>query len=166
MLGVCAVILPDCPACDKHLCQISQKGATPLSQHDNRHAIKYILAIYAFFSAYIFYFFLSFGKFLGQHVVPEGSLFSVAHPRFSLANGTVAGVLTVVAVLLFAANQSVRSYLADVGDEMTRISWASFAETRKSVGMVIVIVAVASSLLFVMDVVFIKLMNAFLATAQ
>jgi preprotein translocase SecE subunit len=129
-------------------------------------AYRYALAFYALFAVFFWYTFHALGQFVAQHYVPQSaSGFSVANPKFALWNNTVASVLTLVAVVLMFASRRLKEYVVDVGDELTRVSWADLKETQRATVIVIVLVAVSSVFLFLADFVFIKVIQLIMSQA-
>lgn len=129
-------------------------------------AYRYALAFYAIFTAFFWYLFHAAGLFVAQHYMPQSaSGFSVANPNFSLWNNTIAGILTVVAVVFMFASRRLKDYVVDVGDELTRVSWADLKETQRATLIVIVLVAVSSVFMFLSDFVFVKFIQFIMSHA-
>ncbi|MEN9826065.1 MAG: hypothetical protein RI953_1810 [Pseudomonadota bacterium] len=129
-------------------------------------AYRYALAFYVIFAAFFWYLFHAAGLFVAQHFVPQSaSGFSVANPNFSLWNNTVAGILTAVAAVFLFASRRLKDYVVDVGDELTRVSWADLKETQRATLIVIVLVAVSSVFMFLSDFVFVKLIQIIMSQA-
>ncbi|MBM3381147.1 MAG: preprotein translocase subunit SecE [Betaproteobacteria bacterium] len=129
-------------------------------------AYRYALGFYVLFAGFFWYAFHALGQFVAQHYVPQSaSGFSVANPKFALWNNTVASLLTVVAVVLMFASRRLKEYVVDVGDELTRVSWADLKETQKATLIVIVLVAVSSVFLFLADFIFVKVIQLIMSQA-
>lgn len=129
-------------------------------------AYRYALAIYISFAAYIWYVFHSLGLFLAQHYVPENANgFSTANPNLNLINNTVATALTVVIIVFLFAYQKLKEFVVDVGDELTRTSWATMKETYSATLVVIGLVISSGIFFFIVDFIFLKAINAILGTA-
>ncbi|NBO36989.1 preprotein translocase subunit SecE [bacterium] len=129
-------------------------------------AYRYALAFYALFAVFFWYLFRSLGLFIAQHYVPQNaSGFSVANPNFSLWNNTIASVLTLVAVIFLFASRRLKDYVVDVGDELTRVSWADLKETQRATLIVIVLVAVSSVFMFLSDFIFVKFIQFIMSQA-
>lgn len=129
-------------------------------------AYRYALGFYVIFAGFFWYMFHALGLFIAQHYVPQNAAgFSVANPKFSLWNNTVASLLTVVAVVIMFASRSLKDYVVDVGDELTRVSWADLKETQRATLIVIVLVAVSSVFMFLSDFVFVKLIQLIMSQA-
>ncbi|NBW80555.1 preprotein translocase subunit SecE [bacterium] len=129
-------------------------------------AYRYALAFYVIFAAFFWYLFHAAGLFVAQHFVPQSaSGFSVANPNFSLWNNTIAGILTAVAAVFLFASRRLKDYVVDVGDELTRVSWADLKETQRATLIVIVLVAVSSVFMFLSDFVFVKLIQLIMSQA-
>lgn len=129
-------------------------------------AYRYALAFYALFAGFLWYMFHALGLFIAQHYVPQNaSGFSVANPKFSLWNNTVASLLTVIGVVILFASRSLKEYVVDVGDELTRVSWADLKETQRATLIVIVLVAVSSVFMFLSDFVFVKIIQFIMSKA-
>jgi preprotein translocase SecE subunit len=126
----------------------------------------YALGIYIIFGAYFWYVFHSLGGFVGTNFTPESATgFSVKNPDFNLWNNVLASVLTAVVVVILFASDKLKEYVVDVGDELTRVSWADVKETQKATVVVIGLVIVSSIFLFFADFVFLKAVNLVLGTA-
>jgi preprotein translocase SecE subunit len=129
-------------------------------------AYRYALAFYVIFAAFFWYLFHAAGLFVAQHFVPQSaSGFSVANPNFSLWNNTIAGILTAVTAVFLFASRRLKDYVVDVGDELTRVSWADLKETQRATLIVIVLVAVSSVFMFLSDFVFVKLIQIIMSQA-
>jgi preprotein translocase SecE subunit len=129
-------------------------------------AYRYALVIYFLFAIFGWYTAYETGLFLAQYVFPESaSGFSVANPDFPLWNKVIATVLSVVFVFILFANEKLKEYVVDVGDEMTRVSWTSMNEAQKSTGVVIVLVVISGFFLFAADFLFLKIVNYIIGTA-
>lgn len=129
-------------------------------------AYRYALAFYIIFAAFFWYLFHAAGLFVAQHYMPQSaSGFSVANPNFSLWNNTIASILTVVAAVFLFASRRLKDYVVDVGDELTRVSWADLKETQRATVIVIVLVAISSIFMFLSDFVFVKVIQAIMSTA-
>lgn len=129
-------------------------------------AYRYALAFYVIFAAFFWYLFHAVGLFIAQHYVPQSAAgFSVANPNFSLWNNTVASLLTAVATVFLFASRRLKDYVVDVGDELTRVSWADLKETQRATIIVIVLVAVSSVFMFMSDFVFVKIIQFIMSKA-
>ncbi|MFZ9521681.1 MAG: preprotein translocase subunit SecE [Silvanigrellaceae bacterium] len=129
-------------------------------------AYRYALAFYVIFAAFFWYLFHAAGLFVAQHYMPQSaSGFSVANPNFSLWNNTIAGILTAIAAVFLFASRRLKDYVVDVGDELTRVSWADLKETQRATLIVIVLVAVSSVFMFLSDFVFVKLIQLIMSQA-
>jgi preprotein translocase SecE subunit len=129
-------------------------------------AYRYALALYVIFAAFFWYLFHAAGLFIAQHYVAQSaSGFSVANPQFPLWNNAIAGILTVVATVVMFASRSLKDYVVDVGDELTRVSWADLKETQRATLVVIVLVAISSVFFFVSDFIFVKIINLIMSQA-
>jgi len=133
---------------------------------ENTIAYRYALAFYAIVAAYFFYTFHGLGIFLGTHYMPQSaSGFSVLNPNFNTWNSGVATALTLVVVVGLLAWQKLKEYVVDVGDELTRVSWAALSETQRATLVVVVLVIVSSIFLFCADFMFLKFVNLIMNTA-
>lgn len=129
-------------------------------------AYRYALGFYALVAGFFWYLFHALGLFIAQHYVPQSaSGFSVANPKFSLWNNSVASILTVIAVVSLFASRRLKDYVVDVGDELTRVSWADLKETQRATLIVIVLVAVSSVFMFLSDLVFVKFIQFIMSQA-
>lgn len=129
-------------------------------------AYRYALAMYVLFAGYFWYVFHSLGQFVAQHYLPQSaSGFSVVNPKFGLWNNLLATALTLVVVVLLFANDRLKEYVVDVGDELTRVSWSDLKETQRATIVVIALVIVSSAFLFAADYTFLKIMNLIIGTA-
>ena len=129
-------------------------------------AYRYALGFYALVAGFFWYLFHALGLFIAQHYVPQSaSGFSVANPKFSLWNNSVASILTVIAVVSLFASRRLKDYVVDVGDELTRVSWADLKETQRATLIVIVLVAVSSVFMFLSDLVFVKFIQLIMSKA-
>jgi preprotein translocase SecE subunit len=63
------------------------------------------------------------------------------------------------------ASRRLKEYVVDVGDELTRVSWADLKETQKATLIVIVLVAVSSVFLFLADFLFVKVIQLIMSQA-
>ncbi len=119
--------------------------------------------VFAIFSYYVFY---ELGIFLAQHYLPENaSGFSLANPNFMAMNIAVAIVLALVTAVVLFANVKLKEYVVDVGDELTRVSWAEVKEVQKSTVVVVALCVVSAVFLFVADQAFLKVVNFILGFA-
>lgn len=129
-------------------------------------AYRYALSFYILFVGFFWYMFHALGQFIAQNYVPQSaSGFSVANPNFSFLNNSVATILTIVAGFVLYASRRLREYVVDVGDELTRVSWANLKETQRATIIVIVLVAVSSVFLFIADFAFIKVIQFIMSQA-
>ena len=129
-------------------------------------AYRYALGFYALVAGFFWYLFHALGLFIAQNYVPQSaSGFSVANPKFSLWNNSVASILTVIAVVSLFASRRLKDYVVDVGDELTRVSWADLKETQRATLIVIVLVAVSSVFMFLSDLVFVKFIQLIMSQA-
>ena len=129
-------------------------------------AYRYALAFYLLFAVFGWYAAYESGLFLAQYVFPESaSGFSVANPSFPMWNKVIATVLSFVFTFVLFANERLKEYVVDVGDEMTRVSWTSLETAQKSTGVVLVLVVLSSIFLFAADFFFLKLINYIIGTA-
>ena len=133
---------------------------------ENTIAYRYALAFYAIIAAYFFYVFHGLGIFLATHYMPQSaSGFSVLNPNFGTWNNGVAVLLTLVVAAGLLAWQKLKEYVVDVGDELTRVSWAALGETQRATLVVVGLVIVSSVFLFCADFLFLKFVNAIMNTA-
>lgn len=129
-------------------------------------AYRWAAALYLLFGLFAFYAFYRLGIFLAQHYLPENaSGFSLANPNFTAMNMGVAIVLAVVTVVILFANVKLKEYMVDVGDELTRVSWADIKEVQKSTVVVVILCVVSAVFLFVADQAFLKIVNFILEFA-
>ncbi|MEY3903591.1 MAG: hypothetical protein RL189_2897 [Pseudomonadota bacterium] len=129
-------------------------------------AYRYALVFYIIFFAFIWYLFHASGLFIAQHYMPQSaSGFSVANPNFAKWNYLSATVLSVVAFVFLFASRKLKDYVVDVGDELTRVSWAELKETQRATLIVIVLVAVSSVFMFLSDLVFVKFIQFIMSQA-
>ncbi|NBX17811.1 MAG: preprotein translocase subunit SecE [Proteobacteria bacterium] len=63
------------------------------------------------------------------------------------------------------ASRSLKDYVVDVGDELTRVSWADLKETQRATLVVIVLVAISSVFFFLSDFIFVKIINLIMSQA-
>ena len=133
----------------------------------SKSALRYTIAIYAIAAAYFYYLFYCLWQFLGQNFFPQNvsSVLSIQNSNFHIINILVAISLTLLVIALLLSFQKLRNYLLDVGDELSRVSWPTLAETQKSTALVIVIVLVVGFILFFADTVFLKIINLIMNTA-
>lgn len=133
---------------------------------ENTIAYRYALAFYVIIAAYVWYVFQGAGVFVATHYMPQSaSGFSVLNPSFPLWNNLIASALTAVVVVGLLAWQKLKDYIVDVGDELTRVSYADLSETQRATMVVCALVIVSSIFLFVADVIFLKAVNAVMNTA-
>lgn len=129
-------------------------------------AYRYALAIYFAIGAYVWYIFHSLGLFLAQHYVPENPTgFSTANPSLNILNNSVATALTLVCIVFLFSYQKLKEFIVDVGDELTRISWATTNETYRATLVVIGLVITSSIFFFLSDMIMMKVINAIMSTA-
>lgn len=137
-----------------------------MSNEVSNTAYRYALAFYGFFAAYIWYIYSSLGLFLAQHYLPQSaSGFSIVNPSFNLWNKAIASALTLVTMFILFANDKLKEYIVDVGDELTRVSWSELKDTRKATVVVVALVLVSSVFLFTADFIFLKIVNLIMSTA-
>lgn len=136
-------------------------------QEISKSAYRYAVLLYAVIAAYFWYAFYSMWLFLGKNVFPQNvsSVFSVQNSHFAIVNVAVATVLALLVTVGLVFYKRLRTFLIDVGDELTRISWPSFQEAQKSTALVILAVIVVGFALFFADTVFMKIINAVMTTA-
>ena len=79
--------------------------------------------------------------------------------------GIVATILTIAAMIAALASKKLRNYIIDVGDELSRVSWATLKEVQKSTAIVILLVIVVGFTLFFADTFFQKIINIFMFSA-
>lgn len=133
---------------------------------ENTIAYRYALAFYVIIAAYVWYVFHGAGVFVATHYMTQSaSGFSVLNPTFGLWNNLIASALTAVVVVGLLAWQKLKDYIVDVGDELTRVSWAELGETQRATLVVCALVIVSSIFLFLADIVFLKAVNAVMNTA-
>lgn len=129
-------------------------------------AYRYALVIYILFGIFGWYMFHEAGLFAAQYLIPESaSGFSVANPDFSTWNRLLATALAAVFVVILFANDRLKEYVVDVGDELTRVSWTALETAQKSTGVVIVLVVLSSIFLFAADFLFLRIVNYIIGTA-
>jgi preprotein translocase subunit SecE len=129
-------------------------------------AYRWAAGLYALFGLFMGYVFYELGTFLAQHYLPENaSGFSLANPNFALWNGVLATVLAAVITVILFANERLKEYIVDVGDELTRVSWAKVKEVQKSTVIVVALCVISAIFLFVADQLFLKLVNFVLGFA-
>ena len=133
----------------------------------SKKAYTYAAIIYGVFFAYSWYLFYSLGLFVSKHYLSDNvsSVFSIQNNRFYTLNMTASGLITFVLILGLFFNKKLRTFLIDVGDEISRVSYPTFKEARKKTLLVIGLVIVASIFLFLFDLAFMKLMRFLLSTA-
>ena len=129
-------------------------------------AYRWAAALYLLFGAFAFYVFYELGIFLAQHYLPENaSGFSLANPNFGIWNTSIAIVMAFVVVAILFANVKLKEYIVDVGDELTRVSWADVKEVQKSTVTVVLLCVVSATFLFFADQAFLKVVNFILGFA-
>lgn len=129
-------------------------------------AYRWALGIYLALGAYVWYIFHSLGLFLAQHYVPENPVgFSTANPNISVLNNSVATALTLVCIVFLFSYQKLKEFIVDVGDELTRVSWARTNETYRATLVVLGLVISSGIFFFIIDMLMMKVINAILATA-
>ncbi len=130
-------------------------------------AYRYAFALYAFIAGYVGYCVYSLWLFLGKHYFPQdvSSILSVQNGQFYFLHWgvTLLGVIATVSTLIL--NSSMRHFLVDVGDELSRVSWTDFRTTQKSTIVVILLVIASSIVIFVADSIFLKIVQLFMSTA-
>jgi preprotein translocase subunit SecE len=129
-------------------------------------AYRWAAALYLLFGLFAGYVFYELGIFLAQHYLPENaSGFSLANPNFMTMNIAIAIVLAAVVTVILFANVKLKEYMVDVGDELTRVSWAAIKDVQKSTVVVVALCVVAAVFLFVADQAFLKIVNFILGFA-
>jgi preprotein translocase SecE subunit len=129
-------------------------------------AYRYAGGFYFLFLLYSGYAFYEFGIFLATHYLPENaSGFSLANPHFTMWNTIIAVALAAVITVILFAQEKLRNYIVDVGDELCRVSWAEIKETQKSTVVVVSLCTLAAVFLFVADQIFLKFINYLLSFA-
>ena len=124
------------------------------------------LILYAMIAFCVWYFTHGLGIFVAQNFLPQtASGFSIANPRFGTWNNMIAIAVSAVGTVGLFANEKLKEYISEVGEEVSRISWASIEESRNSTGIVLALVFVSSIFLFLIDFVFTKAMHFFISTA-
>lgn len=133
-------------------------------QEISKSAYRYIALIFALTAGYFWYLFYSFWFFLGKNYFTTdiSSVLSIQNSKFATISAIVATVLTIIVMLLLFSYRKLRHYILDVGDELSRVSWATFKEVQKSSAVVILLVFVIGFTLFFADTLFQKLINAFM----
>jgi preprotein translocase subunit SecE len=139
-----------------------------LQQEESNNSIyRYAFAFYILIAGYVWYVFHGLGLFLGKHVFPQTATgFSVVNPKFDLYNNTLASVFAVMVFMSLLSIERVKNFFLDVGDELTRMSWADLKETRSLTLVVCVLVVVSAIFLFVLDIGLGKLINYILSFAS
>jgi preprotein translocase SecE subunit len=133
---------------------------------ENTYAYRYALGFYLCFAAFFWYAFHGLGLFVGTHYTTQSaSGFSVVNPNFYTWNNLIATGLSAVVIVGLLAWGKLKDHIVDVGDEMTRVSFAELKETRQATLVVCALVIVSSIFLFAADFLFLKIVNAVMNTA-
>ncbi len=130
-------------------------------------AYRYAALLYGIIAAYFWYIFYSLWVFLGKHYFPQNvsSIFSLQNHNFTTVSIVVATVLTLLVTVGLILNKKLKTFIVDVGDELSRVAWPTFKEAQKTTAIVIALVIVASIVLFLADTVFLKIINLIMSTA-
>jgi len=136
-------------------------------QDISKSAYRYVFLIYALSAGYFWYMYYSLWFFLGKNYFTENvsSLFSVQNSNFSAVAIGVASFSTFITIILLLSYKKWRNFVIDVGDELSRVSWATAKEVQKSTALVILLVLAVGFTLFFADTFFQKIINAFMLTA-
>lgn len=136
-------------------------------QDVSKTAYRYVIIIYALTACYFWYFFYSLWFFIGKNYFAENvsSIFSIQNSNFSTLAVIVSSVFTILSIWSLYAYRKLRNFVVDVGDELSRVSWATFKEVQKSTAVVILLVLVLGFGLFFADTFFQKLINIYMLTA-
>jgi preprotein translocase subunit SecE len=136
-------------------------------QENSNSIYRYAFAFYLLISGYAWYTFHGLGLLLAKHVFPQTATgFSVVNPKFNLYNNLIATAFALIVFVGLLSIERIKNFFLDVGDELTRVSWAGFSETRKSTGIVCILVVVSAAFLFASDMVFVKIINFILSFAS
>ena len=129
--------------------------------------VKLIAAcIYLCFGTFSWYLFTRIGQMIAQFWGGDSARgFSVNNPNFEMYNNLQATGVGVLVVLILFFIPRLNEYIGDVADEITRVSWASFEETRKATAIVLALVAVAGLYFFLTDTFFESIMLAIMESA-
>jgi preprotein translocase SecE subunit len=134
---------------------------------ENTHSYRYALGFYICFAGFVWYVFHGLGIFVGTHFTPQSaSGFSVVNPKFNLWNNSIATALALAVMVGLLAWNKLKEHIVDVGDELTRVSFAELKDTQRATLIVCVLVVVSSIFLFGADYLFLKVINAILNTAS
>lgn len=136
-------------------------------QDVSKTAYRYVAAIYVLTACYFWYFFYSLWVFIGKNYFAENvsSVLSVQNSQFSTLAIVFSSILTIVMIFVLYSYRKLRLFVIDVGDELSRVSWATAKEVQKSTAVVILLVLVLGFALFFADTFFQKLINFFMLTA-
>jgi preprotein translocase SecE subunit len=133
---------------------------------ENTSAYRYALGFYLCFAAFFWYAFHGLGLFIGTHYTTQSaSGFSVVNPDFYTWNNIIATALSAMVIVGLLAWGKLKEHIVDVGDEMTRVSFADLKDTRHATLVVCALVVVSSIFLFAADYLFLKIVNAIMNTA-
>lgn len=137
-------------------------------QEISKSAYRYSSIIYILIALYFGYFFYSFWLFLGKNYFPQdiSSVFSLQNSRFETLNYILSISFSFLATFAFFLNKKLRHFFWDVGDELSKVSWPTFKEAQKSTFIVIGVVIFVGLFLFLFDSIFIRLINAFMLSAN
>lgn len=137
------------------------------TQDISKTAYKYAVVMYALTAAYFWYFFYSFWFFLGKNYFTSNvsSIFSIQNSHFTAVGILLATTFTLAALTGLLAYRKFRLFLLDVGDELSRVSWATLKEVQKATAIVILLVLVVGFTLFFADTFFQKLISIFMLSA-
>lgn len=136
-------------------------------QELSKTAYRYAFVIYALTAGYFWYLFHSLWFFLGKNYFTEdvSNILSIQNSHFATVAIIVATVLTITVLIALLSYKKLRNFVVDVGDELSRVSWATLKEVQKSTAVVILLVLVVGFTLFFVDTFFQKLINVFMLSA-
>ena len=136
-------------------------------QDISKSAYRYAFALYALSAGYFWYMFYSLWFFLGKNYFTENvsSILSIQNSRFGMLAIVVASLATATLIIFLLSYKKWRNFILDVGDELSRVSWATVKEVQKSTALVILLVLTIGFTLFFADTFFQKLINAFMLSA-
>lgn len=130
-------------------------------QDISKSAYRYAFVLYALTAGYFWYLFYSFWFFLGKNyfTTDVSNVLSIQNSQFTTVAISVASTLTLIVLVALLSWQKLRNFVIDAGDELSRVSWATFKEVQKSTAVVILLVIVVGFTLFFADTFFQKLIN-------
>lgn len=130
----------------------------------SRSAYVYATILYAVMAAYFWYAAHSVWLFLAQNYFPQAvsNPLSLQNAYFSALHISVSAAFALVMTGALVFYRKLREFVLDVGEELSRVSWPTFAVARHSTGIVLALVLAVGFFLFFVDRIFSEVVSVLL----